>query len=117
MRTGICCFVKPGVFQKCLEREEEFPRKPPQTANSQKEGQSELRGKPHRSNRCSSFAAYEDRHLRRREDRPTGSELDHEWQRLCWFTEQLTLAFLRSHSSNWTNPKKNGETPVPRNPC
>ena len=31
-----------------------------------------LRSKPHRSNRCRGFAAYDDQHLRRREDRPTG---------------------------------------------
>jgi hypothetical protein len=52
-----------------------------------KEGQGELRGKPHRSNRCGDFAAYEDQHLRRREDRRKGSKLLDEWQRLCWFAE------------------------------
>ena len=82
------------------------------TFPAQKEGQGELRGKPHRSNRCKDFAANEDRHLRRRKDRSIGPKLDDEWQRLCWFTEQLTLSTPRSHYSNRTNPKeKNGKTP------
>jgi hypothetical protein len=47
-----------------------------------KQGQGELRGKPHRSNRCGDFAAYEDLHLRRREGSSISVKLYDEWQRL-----------------------------------
>ena len=47
-------------------------RKPRQPATSHKEGQGELRGKQHRSNRCEASAAYEDHHLHRHADSKTG---------------------------------------------
>jgi len=51
--------------------------KHPQAATSHKEGQGKLRGKQHRSNRCEASAAGKDHHLLRREDSPTGSNLNH----------------------------------------
>ena len=58
-------------------------RKDAQGATSQREGQGELRGKPHRSNRCGASVAYEDQHLRRHEDTPIGlAWMFYEWQRL-----------------------------------
>jgi hypothetical protein len=58
-----------------------------QTATNRKEGQGELRGKQHRSNRCEASAAWKDQHLHRREDSRFGLKLPYDWQRLCWFTK------------------------------
>jgi hypothetical protein len=47
-----------------------------------KQGQGELRGKPHRSNRCGDFAAYEDHQLHRREDSASSLTPNDNCQRL-----------------------------------
>jgi hypothetical protein len=77
-----------------------------QTAVRHEEGQGELRGKQHRSNRCQASAVWKDHHLHRREERPIGSKLNYEWQRLCWFTEELTLATPDGEYNGWEIQKK-----------
>jgi len=65
------------AFRQSLRRN---TRKHPQRSTSHNEGQGELGGEQHRSNRCEASASRKDHHLHRHEDRPTGSELVHEWQ-------------------------------------
>jgi hypothetical protein len=61
--------------------------------------------KSHRSNRCGDFAAYEDHHLRRREDSSSSVKLYDEWQRLMLVYRVAHPGLARYRSRQRASPK------------